>query len=155
MRMSDVYVGLLERVHQEFDAAHDALVYVEQNWYRKNVFLDIPGSSLPDMGRAAKHQEAVYFIQLFSTFEAILKEHLAQHHPQITVPEEARAVWLIDRVAQRQTLPITAALRSRMHDVCRYRNYLTHLNDRPPSPIPFTTALARLNKFVDHLPEPR
>jgi len=127
----------------------------EQNWWRQNIFLDMPASGLPDLMRAARQQEAVYFIRLFSTFEAVLKEHLAQHHPGITVPEEARAVWLIDRVAQRQAPPITAALRSRVHDVRRHRNHLTHLDDRPLFPIPFTLALARLNKFVDYLPEPR
>ena len=153
--MSDVYVYFLEQVHKELDAAHDALIYVEQNWDRQSIFLDIPGSSLPDLGRAAEHQEAVYFIRLFSTFEAILREHLAQHHPGIMVPEEARAVWLIDRVAQRQTPAITAVLRNRVHDVRRYRNYLTHLVGTPPFPLSFTIALARLNKFVDYLPEPR
>lgn len=155
MQMSDVYVHLLERVHRELNAAQDALSYTEQNWYRNSIFLDMPTSSLPDIIRASNRLEAVYFIRLFSTFESILKEHLIQHHPGITVPEEARAIWLIDRTAQRQTPAITPALRSRVHDVRRYRNHLTHLNDRMLFPIPFTIALARLSKFVDYLSEPR
>lgn len=153
--MSNVYVRLLERVEQELTAAHDALAYVEQNWYRQSIFLDVPESSLPDVIRAADNQEAVYLIRLFSTFEGMLREHLAQHHPGIAVPEDARAVWLIDRVAQRQTPPIGLALKNRVHDVRRYRNHLTHPGGRLTIPIPFMTVLARLSKFVDYLPEPR
>ncbi len=88
-------------------------------------------------------------------FEGILKEHLAQHHPNIHVPEEARAVWLIDRVAQRQSPPISLPLRSRVHEVRRYRNFLAHPSGRIPVETPFSTAIFRLSKFVDYLPEPR
>jgi hypothetical protein len=155
MQMSDVYIHFLEQVQKELNAAQDTLSYTEQNWYKNSIFLDIPDSGFSDIIRAGIHLEAVYFIRLFSTFESILKEHLAQHHPGTTVPEEARAVWLIDRTAQRQAPAISAVLKDRVHDIRRYRNHLTHLNSRALFPIPFTTALARLNKFVDYLPEPR
>ncbi len=99
--------------------------------------------------------DAIFLIRLFSLFEGILKEHLTQHHPGISVPEEARAIWLIDRVAQRQTPPIGQALRSRVHEVRRYRNYLAQPSGRVPVETPFSMAIFRLSKFVDHLPEPR
>ena len=157
--MSNFYVHLLEQVQGELNAAHDALVYTAQNWHRNwhrsSLFLAMPASNLPNIVWADTHLEAVYFIRLFSTFEGILKEHLAQHHPGIAVPEEARAVWLIDRTAQRQAPAISDVLRDRVHEIRRYRNHLTHRNYRAIFPIPFTTALSRLNKFADHLPEPR
>ncbi len=153
--MSEIYVRRLARVVREFDAACEALDYVQQNWQRQSVFLYVSRSGLPDLARAADNLESVYLLRLFSTFEGLLKEHLAEHHPGITVPEDARAVWLVDRAAQRQTPPISAALRNRVHDVRRYRNHLTHPSGVPFPAIAIATALARLSRFADRLPEPR
>ena len=142
-------------VIREFDAAKNALDYVKQNWQSQSIFLRAEKYGLPDLFRAVENLGAVYLLRLFSTFEGLLKEHLAEHHPGIALPEDARAVWLIDRVSQRQTPAISAALRGRVQDVRRYRNYLTHPNNVPFPAISLTAALARLNKFVDYLPEPR
>ena len=152
--MSDALVRRLSRIRREYDATRDAAAYVIRNWQKQNIFDDIQGTSLEDLRRAAGSLDAVFVIRLFSTFEGILKEHLAQHHPHIAVPEEARAVWLIDRVAQRQVPPIPASLKSRVHEVRRYRNYLTHPSARHPFETPFAVALSRLSKFVERLPEP-
>ena len=98
--------------YREFEATRDALTYVEQNWQRQNISLHVSGNGPADLLRAAGNLQEVYLLRLFSTFEGLLKEHSAQRHPGIVVPEEARAVWLIDRVAQRQTPAISAALES-------------------------------------------
>ncbi len=153
--MSDALVRRLSRIRREYDATRDAAAYVLRNWQKQNIFDDIQGTSLEDLRRAAGNLDAVFVIRLFSTFEGILKEHLAQNHPTIRVPEEARSVWLIDRVAQRQSLPISASLKSRVHEVRRYRNYLTHPSAGHPFETPFAMALFRLSKFVERLPEPR
>lgn len=127
--------------------------YVLANWQRNNVASAVQGG-VDDFQRASDDMEAIFLIRLFSVFEGILKEHLAQHHPSIHVPEEARSVWLIDRVAQRQPRPITFPLRQRVHEVRRYRNYLVHPRG-PALPVMFfSDALAPLSKFVDRLPEP-
>ena len=153
--MSDALVRRLSRIRREYDATRDAAAYVIRKWQAQNIFDDIQGTSLEDLRRAAGNLDAVFVIRLFSTFEGILKEHLAQHHPTIRVPEEARSVWLIDRVAQRQSPPIPASLKSRVHEVRRYRNYLTHPSAGHPIETPFAMALFRLSKFVERLPEPR
>jgi len=153
--MSEVYVRRLFRIQREYGATRDAAAYVLHNWHKQDIFRDIQGISEEDLRRAAGNLDAIFLIRLFSTFEGILKEHLAQHHPNIAVPEEARAVWLIDRVAQRQSPPIPASLKSRVHEVRRYRNYLTHASVGRPLETPFAMALFRLSKFVDRLPEPR
>jgi len=153
--VSEVYVRRLSRVQREYDATRDAVGYVMRNWQKQSISLDTQGTGLEDLRRAAGNLDAIFVIRLFSMFEGILKEHLTQHHPGITVPEEARAVWLIDRVAQRQSPPIAPPLKSRVHDVRRYRNYLAHPSGRVPVETPFAMAIFRLSKFVDHLPEPR
>ncbi len=153
--MSEIYARRLSRVQREYDASRDAVGYVIRNWDKQTISQVIPGTGLEDLRRAAGNLDAIFLIRMFSLFEGILKEHLAQHHPGITVPEEARAVWLIDRAAQRQTPPIGQPLRNRVHEVRRYRNYLTHPSGRVPVETLFSTAIFRSSKFVDHLPEPR
>lgn len=142
--MSDVYVRRLARVQEELDALRDAVQFASRN-------AGSPGG----LRRADENLEAIFVIRLFAVFEGVLKEHLAQHHPNIVVPEDARAVWLIDRVAQRQTPPITFPLRNRVHEVRRWRNFLIHPGGGPALEIFWTDALARLSRFADHLPEPR
>ena len=152
--MSDAYVHSLVDVQSEYLAAEEALECVILNWQRESIVRAIQGG-LDDFQRAAGDLEAVFVIRLFSVFEGILKVHLEQHHPGIHVPEEARSVWLIDRVAQRQPRPITFLLRQRGHEVRRYRNFLVHPRG-PVLPVMFfADALAPLSKFVDYLPEPR
>lgn len=89
--MSDALVRRLLRIRREYDVTRDAAAYVTRNWQKQNIFDDIQGISLKDLRRAASSLDAVFVIRLLSTFEGILKEHLAQHHPHIAVPEEPRS----------------------------------------------------------------
>jgi len=152
--VSDIYVHLLAGVQSEYLAAQDAIDYVIANWQRESVVRAIQGG-LEDFQRASDDMEAIFLIRLFSIFEGILKEHLAQHHPSIHVPEEVHAVNQPDRVAQRRPRPITFPLRHHVHEVRRYRNFLVHPRGPALPVLFFPDALAPLSKFVDHLPEPR
>lgn len=153
--MSDSYVRQMQRVQSEYDTLVSSLRYVQIQWHRQDLLTALSGVTPSDIQRLLDNAEDIVFIRLFSLFEGILKEHLAEHHPGISVPEDARAVWLIDRVAQRQTPPIRAELRGRVHIVRRYRNFLIHRGGIALPVVSFSFALAQLSKFVSHLPEPR
>ncbi len=153
--MSDHYVRLLRRVRDEHDAVDASLRYVQDQWRRQNLSLAIKQATPEDLQRAIDDLGMTFFIRLFSTFEGMLRQHMEQHHPNVSVKEDARAVWLIDRVAQLQSPAISAPLRERVHEVRRYRNFLVHPGAGAPPLVDFTDALARLSKFVDYLPEPR
>ncbi len=154
--MSDLYVRRLERIREEYQATSGSLAYVSMHWHRANIFnfVGLEAVGVENVQRAAEDIEATYIIRLFSAFEGILKEHLAQNHPQVRVPEDAKAVWLIDRVAKLQRPRIEDPLRSRVHDVRKYRNDLVHPGSVMPLFVQFPVALARLNRFVDKLPSP-
>lgn len=104
------------------------------------------------MQRAADDLEATYFIRLFSVFEGILKEHMAESHPGIRVAEDVSAAWLIDRASKLQQPRIADLFRERIHSVRRYRNYLVHPGGNLPAFVQFSEALARLTRFADRLP---
>lgn len=152
--MSDKYIRRLGLVQSEYDAARDAIDYVLKNWHRQGVFGDIAGSSPEDFRRASANLEEIFFIRLFTMFEGLLKQHLSEHHPHLTIPEDAKSVWLIDRVSTLQRPRITAPLRDQVHEVRRYRNSLVHSGGFILPPVYFTEALARLSRFVSRLPEP-
>jgi len=153
--MSDLYVRLLQRVGDEHDAVDASLKYVRDQWRRQNLSLAIKQATPEDLQRAIDDLDTTFFIRLFSTFEGMLRQHMEQHHAGISVEEDARAVWLIDRVARLQAPPIVAPLRDRVHEVRRYRNFLVHPGGGPLRTVFFTDALARLGRFVSRLPEPR
>ena len=145
--MSDFYVRSLLRLSDEYDAVDASLNYVQKQWRRQNLSLSITRATSEDLQRAINDLQSAYVIRLFSTFEGMLKQHMVHHHPNISVKEDAPAVWLIDRVANLQSPQILAPSRERVHKVRQYRNFLVHPGGTSPSPIEFTDALARLNKF--------
>ena len=154
--MSDRFVRRLERIRDEYQAASGALAYVTVSWHRASLFnfsgLETVG--VEDVQRAAADLEATYFIRLFSVFEGILKEHMAESHSGIRVAEDASAAWLIDRVAKLQQPRIADLFRERVHAVRRYHNFLVHPGGNLPSFVQFSEALARLTRFADRLPSP-
>lgn len=153
--MSDVFVQRLRAVRDEYDAAREALSYIIRNWQKHDIYAEMVSSLTPKhFNNAANNLEAIFIIRLFTTFEGILKEHLAKNHPRISVPEDARVVWLIDRVATRRPPHITTQLRVEVHKVRKYRNALVHADNVAVSRIIFNDALAQLAKYCDKLPEP-
>lgn len=154
--MSATYIRHLRRIGRELLAAKGALNYAGRSWDRHDLAND---SDLREVGpqdirNAADNLEATFIIRLFATFEGILKEHLAQQHPGIAVPEDARAVWLIDRAAVLQSPPIGAPLRQRVHDVRKYRNVLVHASSVLLPRMTFFEVLLRLITYLSKLPEP-
>lgn len=153
--MSDFYVRSFVRLGDEYEAVDASLRYVQEQWLRQNLSLSIRRATAEDLQRAIRDLQSAYFIRLFSTFEGMLREHMAQHHSTISMEEDAPAVRLIDRVSQLQSPQISSLLRERVHAVRRHRNFLVHPGGTSPLPLDFTDALARLSKFVDYLPDPR
>jgi len=154
--MSDLYVRRLERIRDEHQAAPGALAFVSIHWQKFNIsnFPGLVAVDVENVKRAAGELEATYLIRLFSAFEGILKEHLARNHPHVAVAEEAKSVWLIDRVARLQHPRIEDPFRARVHDVRKYRNFLVHPGGNQPAFVQFSEALARLTRFADKLPSP-
>jgi hypothetical protein len=153
-KMSDRFVRRLERIRDEHQAASGALAYVSTFWLKSSLF-NFPGLEtvgVEEVLRAAGELEATYFIRLFSVFEGILKEHMAESHPGIRVAEDASAAWLIDRVSKLQRPPVSDIFRERVHGVRKYRNYLVHPGGNLPAFVQFSEALARLTRFADRLP---
>ena len=109
--------------------------------------------SKQDCLEALKHLETVYTVRLFSVFEGILKEHIVLSHPHIHLPEDAKAIWLIDRVANLQTPHISSSIREHAHNVRKYRNYLIH-SANVAANVDFDDALFYLSKYVAKLPAP-
>lgn len=152
--MSDRFVRRLERIRDEHTASSGALAYVSAYWYRANIFnfSSLETVGVEEVQRAAGDLEATYFIQLFSVFEGILKEHVAESHPGIRVAEDVSAAWLIDRTAKLQQPRIADLFRERVHAVRRSRNFLVHPGTNTPPFVQFSEALARLTRFADRLP---
>ncbi len=151
--MSSLFIQRLRAVRNEYDAAREAIAYVNRNWQKHNIPASMTEGLTPKhFTNAAESLEAVFIIRLFSTFEGILKEHLAKNHPGISVPEDARAVWLIDRVSTLQTPHIGTPLRNEVHAVRRYRNFLVHPSGAVAARVILTTHLPRLQNFPINSP---
>lgn len=154
--MSSVYIRNIRRIGREYEAARGALAYTERNWQKMALFNDseLEHVGPQDLRNAVNNLEATFIIRIFAAYEGMLKEHLMQHHAHIAVPEDARAVWLIDRVSTLQSPHIGTPLRNRVHDVRRHRNSLVHAVLAAPLPMTFDEVRSRLNTYLDKLPEP-
>lgn len=154
--MSRVYIQKLKSIGDEFSAAKGTLEYAALNWQKQALYnqqgLELIGPQ--DVRNAAVNLEATFIIRLFAAFEGMLKDHMAQHHSDIALPEDVRIVWLIDRVALLQTPHIELFLRERVHEVRPYRNALVHASAVATAPILFSEARSRLNTYLNKLPEP-
>jgi len=107
-----------------------------------------------DFDDAARNLEITYFIRLFAEFEGILKDHLTTNHPLVTVSDNPKVDWLISRVMRVESLTIDPALRRQIDLVRSYRNSIAHRSNAA-AVVTFNNALARLNRFLDKLPDPR
>lgn len=154
--MSSVYIRRLKDIGDEFIATRGALAYVGRNWQKHSLYndTDLQAVGPQDVLNAAANIERTFIIRLFAAFEGMLKDHLAQQHPDIAVSDDASVAFLIDRVATLQTPHISNPLRQSVHEVRRYRNALVHSSPVTVTPLTFTQARSRLNTYLDKLPEP-
>ena len=154
--MSGVFISRVRSISDEFVASRGALAYVARNWQKLSVFndteLEVIGPH--DIQSAADNLEVTFIIRLFAAFEGMLKEHIGDHHRAITLPEDVRVVWLIDRVATLQARHIDPILRNRVHQVRGYRNALVHAAPTPATSLTFPEVRSCLNTYLDKLPEP-
>ena len=154
--MSAIYINRIRRIKDEFVAAQGALAYVARNWQKQAIFNDdeLEAVGPQDIKNAADNMEATFIIRVFAAFEGMLKEHLAQHHSGIAMPDDVSVAWLIDRVATLQTPHIGTPLRNNIHHVRRYRNSLVHADAAIVSPLQLIEVCSRLNTYLDKLPDP-
>ena len=152
--MSDLYIQRLRSVQTELAAVRAALAYIERNWQKQDVYLDVNVLTLGDFGRAARRAEATYFIRLYAEFEGILKDHLETNHPRVAVPDKPKVDWLISRVIRAEGIAIGQPLRLKMDTVRDYRNMITHRHGRSKAFVLFDDALSVLNTFLAKLPDP-
>jgi hypothetical protein len=152
--MSQTYIHQMKSIGDQFEANAGALAYVARHWLKQSIYNEIDRIGPEDFKKALDSLEATFVIRLFAAFEGILKEHMAQHHSAIALPEDVSMYRLIDLAANRQTPPIGLPLRNRVHEVRRYRNSLVHSGAPAVPTVPFTEALSRLNTYLAKLPEP-
>lgn len=152
--MSDLYIQRLRGVQTELAAVRAALAYIEHNWQKQDIYLDISVLTPTDFVQAARRAEAAYFIRLYAEFEGILKDHLATNHPQIPVPDKPKVDWLISRVIQVEGLAVGPPLRLKMDAVRDYRNLIAHRHARSTVFVLFDDGLSVLNTFLAKMPEP-
>ena len=152
--MSDLYIQRLRGVQTELAAVRAALTYIERNWQKQDIYLDIPILTAADFVQAARRAEAAYFIRLYAEFEGTLKDHLATNHPQVPLPDKPKMDWLISRVIQLEGLTTGPPLRLKMDAVRDYRNLIAHRHARPTAFVLFDDGLSVLNTFLARLPEP-
>ena len=152
--MSSIYINKSKSIRSEFKANQDALAYIVRHWQKQAIYNEIDQVGPEDFKKALDNLEGTFVLRLFAAFEGMLKEHMAQHHPAITLPEDVSMYRLIDLVANRQTPPISLPLRQRVHEVRRYRNSLVHSGAPAVPTIAFAEALSRLNTYLAKLPEP-
>ena len=109
--MSDVYIQRLRAIRSEFEAARQAIAYVQRNWQKYNIFAELSRLNPADFAEAGSHVERTYFIRLYAEFEGILRDHLATNHPSMTVPDKPKVDWLVTRVAKAEGFKIDPNLR--------------------------------------------
>jgi hypothetical protein len=164
--MSVRYINQMRRVREEFFAASAALRFMVQ--YAQHEYVqnriedgDDRGGAIPvaHFSRAANSIERTYFIRLFSEFESILKSHLSTNHPlswQVLENRKPKVDQLLARVVRYDNLQIDQTLRDRFNNIRDYRNSIAHQSPLQNARIiTFADALARLNKILEKLPEPR
>ena len=118
--MSSLHVSQIRNLAKEFKSSHTALSYIEANWNMLSTELEVWGTGsstshrrhdqigLVDVRKALSSIEATFTLRIFATFEEMLRQHIAQHHPQTQLKSEVSSYWLIDRVAKLQTQRVSS-----------------------------------------------
>jgi hypothetical protein len=155
--MSSKYVRGLRSVRSEFESTKSGLQYLEIHWNDEPVIAHIgplKTVAINDVRNALQSCESVFIIRLFSAYEAMLIEHLSDHHPGINQPKRITSQWLIDRVAQLQSPHIGVGLCKSLHTIREYRNRIVHVTHAVPATLTLEKCLASMARYVDRLPEP-
>ena len=153
--MSSRYIQRLRVIRGEFEAARQGIGFVNQNWQKYSIYLDVDGVTPANFQRAAEYVFATYLIRLSAEFEGILKSHLALNHPGVPVQKDAKVAWLISRVSKAEGFSVKATLQANLEKVRKYRNDFAHSGQLPLSTFTFDSALSWFNTFLAKLPEPR
>lgn len=152
--MSDRYIQRLRAVRGEFEATRQGIAFVNQNWDKYSIYLDVDGVMPKNFQRAAEYVFATYLIRLSAEFEGLLKLHLASNHPSISVKKDAKVDWLIRRVSKAESFDVDTKLRANLEKVRKYRNDFAHSGQLPLSTFTFDSALSWFNTFLAKLPDP-
>ncbi len=155
--MSRSYKQELELVQKEYEAAKFALSHIVGSWNTAVIIQEAQGRSREDFRRAVVHLEVTYIIRLFATFEGLLKQYLATHHKEVTLPGQPNKIpvgWYVNRVSQLQDPQISAHLIGGVEAVRNCRNDLMHTGRATAPIVPIEEALLSLAKYLDKLPRP-
>jgi hypothetical protein len=87
------------------------------NWLRQRIYRKIDQLTPRDFAQAAQRVEATYFIRLYAEFEGILKDHLASHYLEATLPDKPKVDWLIGRVSRLERFSVETPLKRKMNIV--------------------------------------
>jgi hypothetical protein len=140
---------MLARVRREFVVTRYSVEAVEGNWSHHHKAEAIVRLQLTvgDVRRCLVNIEITYILNLFVTFEAILREYWTSGLGRTTVPEVRSLIESIG--ARRRIDPPTLAA---VHAVRTFRNEIAHRNTRVLR-FDFDRCAKELGKYLSWLPE--
>ena len=147
--MSDRRVRRLALVRDEYDAAREALAYLNRNWNRLQNVKQFRGIGRPDVREALANLEDTYIVRLTIELENMLRSYYVEHQPALRVPRNTETI--VNRIARFEAIP--DPIRDKVHEVRNYRNYFVHGGGLRPEDVSFSTALANLAKYVSRMPD--
>lgn len=149
--MSHTLIQRLTRIRDELDVARASLGYLEKSWPHRQSETEFEGFVFAQIQRTSANLEVTYIVRLFSTFEAILRDVLPLRSPG---RQDKRSAYdLINRAVSKWH--ISAEICDEAHRIREFRNRIVHENKSVGAAIPFSDALASLNRFLAWLPEPK
>lgn len=152
--MSNVYIRRVRAIRLEFEAARQAITYVQRHWQKYNIYIDLNQLNPADFAEAGTNVEQTYFIRLFAEFEGILRDHLTTNHTSLVVPDKPKIDWLVSRVAKSEVFKVNTELRRRLDDIRDYRNSVAHRTQAAVPAIPLVNALSTFTTILAKLPDP-
>ena len=101
--------------------------------------------------QADENLEGTYLVRLFASFEAALRSYDRTTHNDPA--RETKAGTMIDEIAGKRGRRIALSIRVDAHEVRELRNYWAHEQDEMPKQIPIEEARARLETYLNELPQ--
>ena len=78
--MSGIQINKLRAVFDEFNAANEALGYIDRFWTTADVMDALGSAKLRHIRSARQNLERTYLVRLTAEFERVLRDHLAAAH---------------------------------------------------------------------------